>query len=129
MSTHVARMGLLSLFGIVILALSLDAGEPAPALKKTFDKMLDAIKNNDRDAFVAEGNEEVKKGMTPEVMETLHKHLGTRIKAGFEAKYLCQLKQGGHEVHLWKLSFKDAGDDVVIRLARKDGKVAGFFLQ
>ena len=100
-----------------------------PAVQKLFDKIMDAIQKKDRDAFVAEATEEVKKGTTQEVMDAFEKALGTRLKKGFERTYLCQLKQAGHDVHLWKVTFKDGGDDLVVRIALKDGKIGGFFLQ
>jgi len=100
-----------------------------PAAQKIFDKLLKAIQANDRDAFVADASDAVKEGTTKEVMEALNKQLGGRLKAGFKMTYLCQLKQGGYQVYLWKASFKDDGDDHVFRLALKAGKVEGFFVQ
>ena len=105
------------------------AGDPDPAVQKIFAKLLGAVKTADLNAFVADGTEAVKKGATQEVMDTLKKELGTRLQKDYKASYLCSLKQAGHQVHLWKLTFKDDGDDVVIRVAFKDGKMAGFFLQ
>jgi hypothetical protein len=98
-----------------------------PEAQKLCDKMLEAIKTADRDAFVANAADTVKEGTTQQVMDALEKQLGARLKKGFEQTYLCQLKQAGHQVHLWKLTFKDGGDDLVVRLALKDGKVGGFF--
>lgn len=98
-----------------------------PAAQKLCDKMLEAIKTADRDAFIANANDKVKEGTSQEIMNALEKELGSRLKKGFEQTYLCQLKQSGHQVYLWKLTFKDGGDDFVIRLAIKDGKVGGFF--
>lgn len=108
---------------------AVSAGDPDPAVKKIFDKMIGAVQANDREAFVANGTDDVKKGTTQEIMDVLEKHLGSRLKKGYKAVYLCELKQAGHQVHLWKLTFKDDGDDMVIRMALKDGKVGGFFLQ
>jgi hypothetical protein len=105
------------------------AADPDPSVKKTFDKLLDAIQSNDRAAFVADATDAVTKGLTDQVMDGLNKQLGSRLKKGYEAAFLCPLKQGGVQVHLWKVTFKDGGDDVVIRVALKDGKVDGFFLQ
>jgi hypothetical protein len=116
-------------FVFVIATTPLWAIDPDPAVKKTFDKLIGAVKANDRDAFIAEATDVVKKGVTEEVMDVISKQLGTRLKKGFEAAYLCQLKQGGRQVHLWKVTFKDGEDDVVIRVVLKDGKVDGFFLQ
>ncbi len=107
----------------------LSAADADPAVQKLFDKLLGAIKTNDRDAFVSDATETVKKGTTKEIMDTLNKHLAGRLNKGFEATYLCRLKQAEHQVHLWKVSFKDGGDDIVFRLALKDGKLGGFFLQ
>jgi ABC-type transporter MlaC component len=114
---------------LVLSANRASADDPDPAVKKLFDKMLTAIKDNDRDAFVAEGTDTVKKGVTPEVMDAFSKQFGARLKKGYQATYLCQVKQAEHHVHLWKMTFKDDGDDVVVRIGLKDGKVGGFFLQ
>lgn len=96
-------------------------------VQKQCDKILEAITKADRDAFVANATENIKENTTQQVMDALEKQLGTRLKKGFETAYLCQIKQAGHQVHLWKLTFKDGGDDLVIRLALKDGKVGAFY--
>jgi len=97
------------------------------ATQKIFDNLINAIKAGDRDAFVADATEAIKEGTNQKVMDALAEQLGGRLKKGFETTYLCQLKQSGHQVHLWKLTFKDGGDDLVIRVALKEGKVGGFF--
>jgi hypothetical protein len=98
-------------------------------VEKTLESLLRAIEKGDREAFVVHGTDQVKQGMTQPLMDVLKTQLGARLKKGYQASHLGQLKQGGHQVHLWKSTFADAGDDVVFRLAIKDGKVAGFFLQ
>jgi hypothetical protein len=110
-------------------ASSLKAADADPSLQKKFDNLINAIKAKDRDAFLASSTDAVNKGTTQQVMDRLHGLIGARLAKGFESTYLCRLKQQGHEVHLWKVSFKDEGDDVVIRIVLKDGKLAGFFLQ
>lgn len=97
------------------------------ATQKIYEKLLEAVKTADKDAFVANGTDAVKEGTTQQVMDALEKQLGSRLKKGYESTYLCQLKQSGHQVYLWKLTFKDGGDDLVVRMALKDGKVGGFF--
>ncbi|HZZ79949.1 MAG TPA: hypothetical protein VFE62_15625 [Gemmataceae bacterium] len=128
------RIGQALLGGLVLGCMFVVSGsawgvDPDPAVKKIFDKMVDALKTGDKDAFTANASDQVKKGVTDEVMAGLTKEIGARLKKGYEATYLCQLKQADHQVHLWKVTFKDGGDDVVFRLALKDGKVGGFFLQ
>jgi hypothetical protein len=133
MQRHLSRALLIgsAIMLVLIASPTVDGGGGGPdaAVKKTFEKMIDALKANDRDAFVADATDQVKEALTPEAMEALHKNLGSRLKKGFTPTYLTQLKQAGHQVHLWKVGFKDDGDDVLIRLAIKDGKVGGFFAQ
>ncbi len=117
------------LVGLVALASFAGAADPDPAVKKTFDKMIGAIEANDRAAFVAGATDAVKEGVTQAVMDMLNKQLSARLKKGVEATYLCELRQQERQVHLWRLRFTDKGDDVVVRVALKDGKVDGFFLE
>ena len=127
--TCVHFVGLVAVLTIIATTVSLGAAEPDKSVQRTFKKLLAAVQAKDRDAFVADAIEAVKQGVTQQVIDDLYKRLGSRLKKGYEATYLCQLKQGGVQVHLWKMAFKDGGDDVVVRLALEDGKVAGFFLQ
>jgi hypothetical protein len=122
----IALTGVLGLIGWTV---PVHAADADAKVQKSFDKLLAAIKANDRDMFVADATDAVKQGTTKEAMDALSKQFGSRLKQGYDAAYLCELKQAGHQVHLWKLSFKDGGDDVVVRVAFKDGKVGGFFLQ
>ena len=128
-------LAVLALAGLVVLLLLLPstAADQAPkadsSVQKTFDKLLNAIKAKDREAFVAEATDAVKKETTPEAMDALEKHVGSRLKGGFEATYLCQVKKGGIQVYLWKLTFKDGGDDLVALMALQDAKVASLHFQ
>ena len=108
---------------------AMGAVDPDPAVKKTFEKLVGAIQAGDRDAFVADATDAVKDGVTQQVMDALNKQLGARLKKGYEPTYFGQLKQAGYQIHLWKLTFKDGGDDIIVRFALKDSKVAGFVLQ
>jgi hypothetical protein len=122
----------LVLVGALVLTADLagaKAAEPDASVKKTLDNLLSAIQANDRKAVVANATDAVKEAVTEESVENLSKTLGTRLKKGYEAIYLGQLKQSGVRVHLWKMTFKDGGDDALIRLALKDGKINGFFIQ
>jgi hypothetical protein len=63
------------------------------------------------------------------MLESVSIQLSTRMKKGYDTTYLGQLKQQWSQVYLWKLVYKDGGDDTLVRLVLKDGKVAGFWLQ
>ena len=55
--------------------------------------------------------------------------LGPACKDGYELAYLGRLAQQGHEVFLWKLSPASGGNEFLVRLTLKDGRLAGFFFQ
>ncbi len=120
--------------GIIALAIAIAFGsnvyaDPPASVGKTFDKVVAAVISGDRDAFVALSTPAVKSGFTPELMKSIQGTLGKRLEAGYSAEYLCELNQAGLKVHLWKVSFRDGGDDVVVRIAMQKDSVAGFFLQ
>jgi hypothetical protein len=89
-----------ALAGVVALLVMLPTTAPGqapnadPSGQKIFDKLLKAIQDKDRDAFVADATDAVKKETTKEAMDLLEKHVGSRLKGGYEATYLCQLKKG-----------------------------------
>ncbi len=96
---------------------------------KVLKKLLKAVEACDYDNFVADGNARFKAGLTKQMLEGVCAQLSPRMKNGYDTTYLGQLKQQGCQVYLWKLVFKDAGDDTLARLVLKEGKVAGFWLQ
>ena len=96
--------------------------------ENTARQLLNAIQVNDMAAFVAVGGEDVKAALSKKAFAQVHDQVGPRLKKGYEMLFLTDLKQGGYQVYLWKLSFKDEGDDTLATLSLQNGKVAGFFL-
>jgi len=103
--------------------------QPPENVAKTFDQVVAAVASGDQGVFATMGTPEVKSGVTAEVMGSLKSTVGKRLTAGYRAEYLCELNQAGLKVYLWKVSFKDGGDDVVVRIAMQEELIAGFFLQ
>ena len=120
----VAICGVLTLSAAVCLA----AGAEESA-RPVLDKLLKAVEANDYDSFVADGTAEVKAALTRQMLEGVSAQMAPRMKKGYNATYLGELKQSGCKVYLWKLAYKDGGDDTLARLSLKNGKVAGFLLQ
>jgi hypothetical protein len=119
------------LVGCVCVALSAGhclGAEPEVAATMV-KKLLAAVKANDYDAFVAQGNATVKAGLTKQMLEGVSAQLASRMEKGYDSLYFGALKQQECEVYLWKLTYKDGGDDTLVKLVLKDGKVAGFWLQ
>lgn len=122
-------LGLFAILALAAAAGAVRAADADPAMQKICTRLLTAIEKKDRASFVEGAIDVVRDGMTDAVMEATNKQVGGRLKAGYTATYLCSLKQLQHDIYLWKLSFKDDGDDLVVRLVMKDGKIAGFFFQ
>jgi hypothetical protein len=107
---------------------SISAQEPSSA-RQLLDKILKATEDNDYTNFVAEGDAAFKAGITPEMVQGVSIQVSPRMKKGYECSYLGELNQRGFKMYLWKLTFKDGGDDVLAKLVVKDGKVSGAWLQ
>lgn len=93
------------------------------------EKLLNAVEANDYDSFVADGTDAVKAALTRQMLTDVSKQLSPRMKGGYEKTYLGNLNQQGCKVYLWKLVFKEGGDDTLAKLAFMEGKIAGFLLQ
>jgi hypothetical protein len=101
----------------------------APQVEATLKKMLAALQDNSVPDFVSEGDAAFQAAITPPMFDNLSRQLGIRMKKGFTATYLGTLKQQGYTVYLWKLGFSDSGDDILVTMAIRDGKVGGFWLR
>lgn len=97
------------------------------AVEETMKRMLSAAQANALDDFVAQADPVARSGMTKQMQDINHE-VGPRIKAGYAATYWGRLSQGGYEVHVWKLDFRDGKDDYLVTLAVRDGKVAGMWV-
>ena len=105
------------------------AGTAAESARPVLDKLLKAVEANDYASFVADGTDAVKAGLTRQMLQGVSAQMAPRMTEGYETTCLGELRQQGCQVHLWKLAYKDGGDDTLAKLALKDGKVAGFWLQ
>lgn len=103
--------------------------EADDATQTIFKSLMAATIANDYDAFVAHCDSAMKAALTKQMLEDVSKQLEPRAKQGYEAQYLGELRKQGYEVHLWRLRFKDGGDDALATLSVKDGKAGGFYLK
>ena len=91
------------------------------------DQSTQAIFKNLMAATVS--NNYLKAALTKRMLERVSKELEPRARQGYDAQYLGELNRKGYKVHLWRLKFKDGGDDVLATLSVKDGKAGNFLLQ
>lgn len=101
---------------------------PEP-IEANMKKMLAAAQSNAYDDFVAAGDAGFKAGLTKQMLDGVSQQLGPRLKQGYRTAFLGKLNQRGFTVYLWKMEFDDRKDEVLVKMAVKDGKVGGFWLQ
>ncbi len=92
-----------------------------------FKNLITATIANSYDGFIADCDDAMK-AITKTQVTSVSKQIEPRAKGGYDTEYLGDLKQRGYAVSLWRLRFKDGGDDILATLSMKDGKVGGFFL-
>ena len=105
------------------------AATSTPAdLQALFLEKINGFKNRDYKAFIANSNEELSKAATEVAFGEACDEWTERLTPGFDASYMGSLKKGDYTVSSWKLVCADKGDDLVVTMSVKDGKVGGFFI-
>jgi hypothetical protein len=92
-----------------------------------FHKLLDAQEHKDYDAFVANGTLQLKAALTKTQFDASSDLMIARLKGGCDIDSLGELNQKGYQLYLYKLRFKDGGDDLLGTLILKNGQVAGIY--
>jgi len=110
-------------------ATNVGAADDDAVARPFLDAMLTAIEEDDYDGFVADTSSSFKATLTKETVATINEHLASRMKKGYDVIFLTELQQRGQKAYLWKLTFKDGGEEWTAKLWLKDGKVTGFLLQ
>lgn len=100
-----------------------------PEAERLLIKLIDAVKAESYDAFLADADASMKKQLSRQQFEGLCGLYTKPLKKGYTLQYFGQLKQRTHAVYVWKVSSPDAPDDVLVRLLLKDNKVAGVMVQ
>lgn len=114
---------------VVAVALRSHAGEVEAPERQMLKNVLDAVEMNDHEAFVKDTTPQAKAGFTKQVVQALSGQIAPHMKRGYVLTYLGELRQQGCEMHLWKLVYRDGHDDTLVKLALKNGKIAGLSLQ
>ncbi len=120
---------LLTLVLLVSLAAPSVALSASPDSDMLLARLMTAVSKNDHPAFILEGTEDFKSGITKEALGSVADQLGSLIQGGYEAEYLTDLNQRGFVVHLWKIHYKNTTENTLAKLVISKGKVAGFWLQ
>jgi len=100
-----------------------------PSTGGTVNTLLQAMVTNNYDAFVANAVPALKTRITKEEFKRVSTQLSPRLKKGYELQYLGNLKQQKVEIFLWKVIYKDGGNDGLANLVLQGDKVAAFWIQ
>jgi hypothetical protein len=126
----------LSLIPAIALCLMVAHAAPAraegvapPEAQKLLAKMIEAVKTESYDAFLADADANLKKQLSRQQFEGMCGLYSKPLKKGYTLEYFGQLKQRNMAIYVWKVSATGAQEDVLVRLAVKDGKVGGVMVQ
>jgi hypothetical protein len=131
---HRSALSRVTLWTIVVAATfdlvsSVASAQAPPQTEAVMKNMIGAIQVNSLADFNALADQSVKAAMTEQILDKMNQMLGPRLKQGYAVVGMGTLRKEGAQVYLWKLEFKDEGDDVLVTMAMKDGKVTGFYLR
>ena len=101
--------------------------EPDPTHEKYAQILVEALKADNYEDYVSNGDASFKK-LNRDGFHTLAAKLSPRLKAGYIPTYLGDLRDPDFHISLWKLTFKDGGDEIMAMLNMKAGMVESFWL-
>jgi hypothetical protein len=97
--------------------------------EKIFQSLLAAETAKDYDAFVADADDNLKAALAKTQFDAVSNFMNKRTSGGYDTTFLGELKQRGYQVFLYRLRFKDGGDDILGTLCLKDGQVGGIYFK
>lgn len=106
-----------------------DKVDPAYAAESQLvNALLGAIQNKDYDQFIGNGTPNFGK-LDHDQFASVAGQLGPRLQGGYQLQRLGDYRQQTYQFSLWKITFRDGGDDLIGTLNMQDGKVGGFVLR
>jgi hypothetical protein len=107
---------------------ALHAADDAQA-EKIFKRLLAAQTAKDYDAFLADADDNLKAALTKTQFAASSNLMIKRTSGGYDLTSLGELNQHGYQVFLYRLRFKDGGDDILGTMSLKDDKVGGIYFK
>lgn len=101
---------------------------PEKPLQDAVMALLAAIEGDDYANFLRIGDDEFKADLTKEKFTRMVNITAARLEKGYNVVYFGTLKNPPYTIHMWKLSFKDGGREVLGEISLRDDKVVGFFI-
>jgi hypothetical protein len=104
-------------------------GTAPPEAARLLGKLIEAVKAESYDAFLADADANMKKQLSRQQFEGMCGMYTKPLKKGYTLDYFGQLKQRGMAIYVWKVAASDTPDETLVRLCVKDGKVCGVKVQ
>ena len=121
---RIARLAIV----IFLFTNSLRAADSVQA-QKIFQGLLAAQAAKDYDAFVADADDQLKAALTRTQFDAASNLLNRRTAGGYDTTFLGELNQHGYQVFLYRLRFKDGGDDILGTMSLMADKVGGIYFK
>jgi hypothetical protein len=97
--------------------------------EKIFKSLIAAQTAKDYDAFVADADDNLKAALTKTQFDASSNFMIKRTSGGYDTTFLGELNQHGYQIFLYRLRFKDGGDDILGTMSLKDDKVGGIYFK
>jgi predicted naringenin-chalcone synthase len=97
--------------------------------EKIFASLIAAQTAKDYDAFVADADDNLKAALTRTQFDAASNLINKRTSGGYDTTFLGELNQHGYQVFLYRLRFKDGGDDILGTMSLMDDKVGGIYFK
>jgi hypothetical protein len=110
------------------------AEEPAPPgpgpsdAQSLAEELLQAVRSNDYDGFVAKGAAFFRAALPTGVFAGLNEKLGPLLEPGFRVLTLGSVRRSGSIDWLFTIEFANGNDDALLTLAIDGWQVAGFYI-
>jgi hypothetical protein len=127
MKNNPIRIALL-IVTILLCSFALHAADNTEA-EKIFNSLVAAQTAKDYDAFVADADDNLKAALTKTQFDASSNLMIKRTSGGYDTTFLGELNQHGYQVFLYRLRFKDGGDDILGTMSLKDDKVGGIYFK
>lgn len=117
--------------GLALMAMgwvSSEAGERTQQASQEMERLLESLKGNSYEQFVANGTSDFQEGIDREMFSSVQSQMLPSLKQNYRFIYLSEITWMGLPSHLYKISSKGF-DDTIARIMLIDGKVAAFILQ
>ena len=96
---------------------------------KFLEDTLVALQNNNYENFIQHGDRTFVNAIKEEQFQLVSSQVGYHLSQGYKYEKLGQLKQHGHTVFIYKISYDGREDDSLVKMSLKNDKITGFWIQ